>query len=406
MNTEQDTARHGTLVDNIMHFARVLRAAGLPIGPGRILEAVRAVETVGLARREDFYWALHAVFVNRHDQHEVFDQAFRVFWRDPQVMQRMMSLLLPQVKAELEQQGEPLMRRIAEALQPDQRSQTRPPVETEERIDAVMTFSDREILRKKDFEQMSAAELAAAKRALAQLRLPIGEVVTRRFRPDAAGSRADLRATLRAMVRSGGDVITLKFRKPRLRPPPLVVLCDISGSMERYSRMFLHFLHAIANDRDRVHTFLFGTRLTNVTRQLRDKDVDRALAKVAASVKDWSGGTRIGRCLAEFNLRWARRVLGQNAVVLFISDGLDRDAGAGLSREMERLAKSCRRLIWLNPLLRYAGFEPKSLGMRAILPHVDDFKPAHNLESLEDVARVLTETPVRRSRHPVRRIAA
>ncbi|HEX6981071.1 MAG TPA: VWA domain-containing protein [Alphaproteobacteria bacterium] len=406
MNTEPDPARDGTLVDNIMHFARVLRAAGLPIGPGRVIEAVRAVEAVGLARRDDLYWTLHAVFVNRHDQHELFDQAFRVFWRDPQVMQRMMSLLLPQVQPGLDQKGEPLMRRIAEALQPDQRSRTRPPAETEERIDAAMTFSDREILQKKDFEQMSAAELAAAKRALAQLRLPIGEIATRRFRPAAAGSRADLGATLRAMARSGGDVITLKFRKQRLRPPPLVVLCDISGSMERYSRMFLHFLHAIANDRDRVHTFLFGTRLTNITRQLRDKDVDRALAKVAASVEDWSGGTRIGRCLADFNLYWARRVLGQNAVVLFISDGLDRDAGAGLSREVERLAKSCRRLIWLNPLLRYAGFEPKSLGMRAILPHVDDFRPAHNLESLEDVARVLTEAPVRRSGRPVRRIAA
>jgi uncharacterized protein len=168
--------------------------------------------------------------------------------------------------------------------------------------------------------------------------------------------------------------------------------------MERYSRMFLHFLHAIANDRDRVQTFLFGTRLTNITRQLRDKDVDRALAKVAAVVQDWSGGTRIGSCLADFNRHWARRVLAQNAVVLFISDGLDREAGEGLGREMERIAKSCRRLIWLNPLLRYSGFEPKSLGMRAILPHVDDFRPAHNIETLEALARALDDTPARSDR--------
>jgi uncharacterized protein with von Willebrand factor type A (vWA) domain len=162
--------------------------------------------------------------------------------------------------------------------------------------------------------------------------------------------------------------------------------------------MFLHFLHAIANDRDRVQTFLFGTRLTNISRQLRDKDVDRALAKVAAAVQDWSGGTRIGTCLADFNRHWARRVLAQNAVVLFISDGLDRDGGEGLGREMERIAKSSRRLIWLNPLLRYSGFEPKSLGMRAILPHVDDFRPAHNIETLEALARALDDTPSRSDR--------
>jgi uncharacterized protein with von Willebrand factor type A (vWA) domain len=388
-NDDRDSA----LLANVMHFARILRATGLPIGPGRVLEGVRAVEAVGLASKADFYWALHAVFVNRHDQRVLFDQAFRLFWRDPQMAERMMALLLPQAKPDMVQAKPELNRRLAEALQASAPPRPRPPGEIDERIDAAMTFSEREVLQAKDFEQMSAAEMAAAKRMLARLRLPIGEYRTRRFEAHVAGTHADLRATLRATARSGGDVIALRFRQPRLRPPPLVVLCDISGSMERYSRMFLHFLHAIANDRDRVQTFLFGTRLTNITRQLRDKDVDRALAKVAAAVEDWSGGTRIGRCLADFNLHWARRVLAQNAVVLFISDGLDRDAGAGLAQEFERLAKSCRRLIWLNPLLRYAGFEPKSLGMRAILPHVDDFRPAHNIDSLEDVARALGEAP-------------
>lgn len=384
-------AEGGALLANIMHFARILRGAGLPIGPGRVLEAVRAVQSVGLTHRGDFYWTLHAVFVNRHDQHDLFDQAFRLFWRDPQVIERMMALLLPQVKTGNNQKQPQLSRRLAEALLADAPPRPRPPQEAEERMDAAMSFSESEILQRKDFEQMSAAEIHEAKHLLAQLRLPIGEVATRRFQPHPAGARTDLRATLRATARSGGDVIALRFRERRLRPPPLVVLCDISGSMERYTRMLLHFLHAISNDRDRVQTFLFGTRLTNITRQLRDKDVDRALTKVAAAVEDWSGGTRIGRCLADFNLHWARRVLGQNAVVLFISDGLDRDAGAGLAREVERIAKSCRRLIWLNPLLRYAGFEPKSLGMRAILPHVDDFRPAHNIESLRDLVRTLAE---------------
>jgi uncharacterized protein len=383
--------RDSALLANVMHFARILRATGLPIGPGRVLEAVRAVQAVGLASKADFYWTLHAVFVNRHDQRDLFDQAFRMFWRDPQMAERMMSFLLPQAKPDMVQARPELNRRLAEALQASAPPRPHPADDMEERIDAAMTFSEREVLQGKDFEQMSSAEMAAAKRMLARLRLPIGEYPTRRFEAHVAGTRADLRATLRATARSGGDVIALRFRQRRLRPPPLVVLCDISGSMERYSRMFLHFLHAIANDRDRVQTFLFGTRLTNITRQLRDKDVDRALAKVAAAVEDWSGGTRIGRCLADFNLHWARRVLAQNAVVLFISDGLDRDAGAGLAPEFERLSKSCRRLIWLNPLLRYAGFEPKSLGMRAILPHVDDFRPAHNIDSLEDVARALGE---------------
>lgn len=395
----------GALAANVMHFARLLRAAGLPIGPGRVIEGMRALEAVGIANRTDFYWALHAVFVNRHDQHGLFDEAFRLFWRDPQVVERAMAMLLPQAKVEAKDQTR-LTRRLAEALQADRPPSPRPPDEHEEHLDMALTMSEREVLQTKDFEQMSAAEFAEAKRALASLRLPLRELPTRRFRPDPQGARADLRATLRAAARSGGAFVTLRFRRRRLRPPPLVVLCDISGSMERYARMFLHFLHAIANDRDRVHTFVFGTRLTNITRQLRDKDVDRALAKVGAAVADWSGGTRIGQCLAEFNLRWARRVLGQNAVVLFISDGLDRDAGEGLEREVERLAMSCRRLIWLNPLLRYAGFEPKSLGMRAILPHVDDFRPAHNLASLKDIAQVLSAPVPARGRPRQARIAA
>jgi uncharacterized protein len=393
-----DAIHESALVANIMHFARILRTTGLPIGPGRVIEAVRAVEAVGVTNKTDFYWTLHAVFVNRHDQREMFDQAFRIFWRDPELAERMMAMLLPQARQDAAQPRQEMSRRLAEALQADAPPRPRPNDEAEERIDAAMTVSDREILQTKDFEQMSASEIAAAKRMLTRLRLPIGEYPTRRFAPHVSGTRADLRATLRATARSGGDVIALRFRQRRLRPPPLVVLCDISGSMERYSRMFLHFLHAIANDRDRVQTFLFGTRLTNITRQLRDKDVDRALAKVAAVVQDWSGGTRIGSCLADFNRHWARRVLAQNAVVLFISDGLDREAGEGLGREMERIAKSCRRLIWLNPLLRYSGFEPKSLGMRAILPHVDDFRPAHNIETLEALARALDDTPARSDR--------
>jgi uncharacterized protein with von Willebrand factor type A (vWA) domain len=392
-------ASGGRIPDNIMHFARTLRAAGLPVGPGTVLEAIRAVSALGMSSRTDFYWALHAVFVNRRDQRELFDQAFHIFWRNPKILERMMALMLPQMDMESDpNMGDALAPRIAEALAPGSDDRPKPREEEELEFDAAMTWSQQEVLRTKDFEKMTNDEVALARAAIRRLRLPIMEVPTRRFRSNPTGARADMRATLRAALRSGGDTIPLKYKKRQMRRPPLIVLCDISGSMERYSRMLLHFLHAITNDRDRVHTFLFGTRLNNVTRYLRYKDIDVALAKIADGVEDWSGGTRIGHCLRDFNQNWSRRVLGQGAVVLLITDGLDRDAGVGLTAEIDRLHRSCRRLIWTNPLLRYDGFEPKSLGIRAILPHVDDFRPVHNLESLVQLADILSEPATRR--HP------
>ncbi|HXZ03106.1 MAG TPA: VWA domain-containing protein [Stellaceae bacterium] len=383
----------GRLLANIMYFARTLRAAGLPIGPGKVLAAVEAVRAVGIADRGDFYWTLHAVFVNRRDQRELFDQAFHIFWRNPELLEKMMALMLPVLRAA--EPGEEMSRRLAEALHAGAGTGEERSRETEIEVDAAMTFSEREMLRKTDFEKMSNAEVAQAKAAIRRMVLPLADVPTRRFAPDPRGDRTDMRATLRAQLRSS-DLLSLKRKRRRRRPPPLVVLCDISGSMSRYSRLFLHFMHAVTNDRDRVHTFLFGTRLTNITRFLRAKDVDVALDRVVDAVEDWSGGTRIGQCLAEFNRRWSRRVLGQGAVVLLITDGLDRDAGVGIGREMDRLHKSSRRLIWLNPLLRYEGFAPKSLGMKAILPHVDEFRPVHSLESLEELVVALTRPGPRR----------
>ena len=380
----------GRLAENIMHFARVLRAAGLPIGPDRVIDALRALEAAGIARREDFYWTLAAVFLSKREQQELFDQAFHIFWRDPQMLERIMSLLLPQSHGQAGQDDTPAAsKRLAEALQ-SKRGQAQDDQQQQEiEIDASFTFSPSELLQHADFETMSGAELAQAKKLIARLRLPIPEAQTRRFRPDARGARIDLPATLRASLRGGAQIIALKRRSRVTRHPPLVVLCDISGSMSRYSRMFLHFLHAITNDRDRVHTLVFGTRLTNITRHLRNRDVDIAMNRVAAAIQDWAGGTRIGICLEEFNRKWSRRLLGQNAVVLLISDGLDRDVGEGLGAEMERLHKSCRKLVWLNPLLRYEGFQPRPSGVRAMLPHVDAFMPVHNIDSLVDLAREL-----------------
>ena len=380
------------LAPNIMHFGRVLRAAGLPIGPGKIIDATQAVMAVGIQSRSDFYWALHAVFVNRRDQHVLFDQAFHIFWKDPKLLERMMGVLLPSVDGDEEPMPEEQpLRRLQEALAQQQEKEGQSDEEQEQEIelDAAMTVSERELLQTMDFEEMSADEIQAAKVAISQMRLPVTEIPTRRFQPSARQARVDMRATMRAALRSGGDSIPLKHRKRRTRPPPLVILCDISGSMSRYTRMFLHFMHAVTNDRDRVHTFLFGTRLTNVTRYLRNKDIDHAIQQVTDAVEDWSGGTRIGESLSDFNRFWSRRVLGQGAIVILISDGLDRDAGRGLHMEIERLHKSCRRLIWLNPLLRFDGFRPKSQGIQAILPSVDEFRPVHNLSSLEDLIGAL-----------------
>ncbi|MEQ9491240.1 MAG: VWA domain-containing protein [Alphaproteobacteria bacterium] len=375
-----------------MHFGRVLRSAGLPVGPGAVLDAIDAIAAAGVASRKDFYWTLHAVFVNRRDEREIFDQAFHIFWRNPDILERMIGMLLPSFRGdEPPEKQDDLSQRVADALAGDKPGSTQAAEQQEEEMefDATLTFSTQDVLSEKDFESMSADELEQARSAIRKLTLPLRDVPTRRFKPDLSGRRADMRATLRSVAKFGGDIIELKRRSRRKRPPPLVVLCDISGSMDRYSRMLLHFLHALTNDRDRVHSFLFGTRLTNITRHLRDKDPDAALNKVSEDVKDWAGGTRIGQALHRFNRDWSRRVLGQGAVVLLITDGLDRDGAAGIEVEMERIQKSCRRLIWLNPLLRYDKYEPRATGAKAMIPHVDDFRPVHNLESLAQLAQAL-----------------
>jgi uncharacterized protein with von Willebrand factor type A (vWA) domain len=380
----------GAFAENIVHFVRLLRASGLRLGPGKAIDAVRAVEAAGIRRRDDLYWTLFSVLVNRRDQRELFDQAFHIFWRDPKILERMMSLLLPEAEGTAEPKKSATSQRLRQALLPG-RGESKPAGEPKEvEIDATLTFSADELLQRKDFAEMSAEELEQAKKALARIEWPFRPQRVRRLKPDDRGHRIDLRASLQASMRTGGAIIPLKRKSPAQRPPPLVVLCDISGSMSQYSRMFLHFMHALTNDRARVHSFLFGTRLTNISRLLRQRDVDKALAAVSEKVPDWSGGTRIGATLEEFNRLWSRRVLGQGAIVLLLTDGLDREGGKGLAREIERLHKSCRRLIWLNPLLRWDGFEPKAAGIRAILPQVDDFRPVHNLSSIADLAAALS----------------
>ncbi|MCC6194101.1 MAG: VWA domain-containing protein [Burkholderiales bacterium] len=386
----------GRLAENVLHFVRLLRAAGLPVGPAKVIDAIAAVEAVGVQNRTDFREALAAVLVSRHEHLALFEQAFDIFWKNPRLLEKMVAAQLPRVLGRVgeETAADNLPARLAQAMLPPKPPQPKHE-EDEVEVDAALSFSPREVLQKKDFATMTADELSEVKATLARLKLPVPERPQRRTRASARGTRIDLRATMRGMTGAAGAIAPLAFRARVRRPPPLVVLCDISGSMDRYARMLLHFLHAITNDRHRVSTLVFGTRLTNVTRHLAHRDVDVALAKVAASVDDWAGGTRIGTCLEEFNRRWSRRLLGQNAVVLLISDGLDADAGEGLAFEVERLAKSSARLVWLNPLLRYAGFEARPAGIRAILPYVDDFLPVHNVASLRDLAAALDPGRVR-----------
>lgn len=388
----------GKLAHNIAHFARALRKAGLPIGPGRTLDAVKAVAAAGFDRREDFYFTLQAIFVSRPEERSTFAQVFRLFWRDPRYLEHMMSLMLPQVRGVQEDRiAEAAEKRAAEALLDGQL----PPAPKDDReadqidIDASATMSSGERLKTLDFEQMSAEEIAAAKRMLAKLSLPVQPLKTRRSAPSSLIARIDARRTLREAMRHGGEIATLAHKSPVTRWPNLIVLCDISGSMADYSRMVLHFVHAVANRKGqgwaKVHAFTFGTRLTNITRHLRARDVDAALKAAGAEAHDWSGGTRIGQSLHAFNRDWSRRVLGQGAVVLLITDGLDRDDTSLLAKETERLHLSCRRLIWLNPLLRWTGFAPKAAGIRAILPHVDSFRAGHSIASLEALGKAISE---------------
>jgi uncharacterized protein len=391
-NANQNTPPpSGKLAGNIMHFARVLREAGLPIGPGAVLDALDAAQVGTMRERDDFYWTLHAIFVKKREHRELFEQAFHVFWKKPKMLEQLMQLMYHQISRKTEDKPKKAgFRRLAESMfDKSQTKNVRQEKNDTLEIDATFTASADEVLRAKDFEQMTVAEQAQAKSAIAKLRTHRSEIQTRRFHPSVAGHRIDMRRTMRESLRAGGQLTQLARKERTWREPPLVVLCDISGSCSNYSRMFLQFLHALSNDRERVTVFLFGTRLTNVTRDLQRRDVDEAIAKVSTSVKDWSGGTRIGTALHEFNFKWARRVLAQQAHVLIMTDGLDREDVGVLETEMQRLRRSAKRIVWLNPLLRFDGFEAKANGIRAMMPYVDEFRPVHSLNSLEDLATTL-----------------
>ncbi|MFT7776318.1 vWA domain-containing protein [Roseateles sp.] len=385
------------LAENVLHFGRVLRTAGLPVGTDRLMLATRALEVGGLASRADFKASLATCLVDRPEHRPLFEQAFHVFWRDPDLLSRIMALLLPQAQAQAAAPPPPENRRLADALfppRPAAPSRTEQ-VDVEARLDA----GDHELLQRRDFDTMSTAEWNAARRALAALQPGLARRLARRHEPAPRG-RIDWRATLRAEARHAPAPPQREHACSRATP--LVLLADISGSMGRYSRVLLQLAHGLLNpgpglrERPVVEAFVFGTRLTRITRQLQGRDPDAALAAAASVVPDWAGGTRISHSLHVFNRDWARRVLGSGtATVLLVTDGLERSpdgdapCSPGLAREAERLRLSCRELLWLNPLLRFDGFEPRAAGVQALLPQVSRHLPVHNLDSIGRLLDVL-----------------
>jgi uncharacterized protein len=382
--------------ENITHFARVLRTAGIPVGPDRVLAALDALDAVGLDRREDVHAALGAVMIDRHEQQPIFDAAFATFWRDPHLLEQMMALLLPKIQGRGSRERQ-RPNRLAEALAPPRVvPEPKPAADKDDEIevDTTFTLSDRERLQTTDFESMTAAEFELAKRIAEELPLPLAPVRRRRHEASPRG-HIDLRATMLAMARQPSTLVP-RFSEPRTELPALVVLLDVSGSMDRYARLMLHYLHGLTRRYLKVSTLTFGTRLTNITRALRNRDPDVALAMAGTQVQDWKGGTRIAACLDDFNRHWARRLLGANAAVLLVSDGLDTDEHGDLTRAARQLRLFAHQIVWLNPLLRFDRFEPRAAGIRALLPNVDRFLPVHNLASLSDLAMALRKPAGRR----------
>ncbi|MFT4717301.1 MAG: hypothetical protein ACI8YI_001803 [Paracoccaceae bacterium] len=388
-------ADEGRLVDNIVHFTRALRKSGVQVGTSQVKTAISAVHSAGFSNKVDFYYTLRATLITRPEHLTVFHQVFSMFWRDPEYLERMIHMLSPLLRREDDAQMKKKAgnRRAVDALTDQSKGPPDRPVKEELQTDARLSWSQNEVLRHMDFEQMSAAEAAEAALAINRLTLPVDPIRTRRFKTARQGSRPDIRATLSAAARRGGEIDRLKRKTPRYRAPKLVALLDISGSMSAYSRMLLHLLHGISGSPSgtwqSVNAFTFGTQLTNITNALQTKDVDETLAKVGQMSPDWQGGTRIGEAMFRFNRDWSRRVLGQGTVVLLITDGLERGDVSVLNTEIGRLSRSCRTLIWLNPLLRWEEFAPKAAGIKAILPSVDHFISCHSVDSLSELVTIL-----------------
>jgi hypothetical protein len=381
--TEPDS---GKLLHNLVLFGRLLRALGLDVNPGRVIDLAQALAYVQIGRKPDFYYTARSLLVHRREDLSLFDHAFELFWRKPgdgsipfnlfgqtyEAQERLPIVTAPPLEEPMESPN---------GGEVDEEGEERQQV-----IEVTRTYSQQEVLRNKEFGELTQDEMQAVKRFMAHMIWELGQRRTRRQRP-GQGPRFDLRRSLRRNLRYGGEQLEWPRRQAKSKPRPLIIVADISGSMERYTRLLLHFIYGLAKGlTQQVEAFVFSTRLTRITRQVRGRELDLALREVSQSVHDWAGGTRIGDSLKAFNFDWGRRVLGRGAIVLLISDGWDRGEPALLTAELGRLQRSTHRLIWLNPLLGSERYEPLTRGMQAALPFIDDFLPVHNLASLEDLA--------------------
>lgn len=390
-----------------MVFARFLRQAGCEIGTGEILSAVEAASFVGVHHRDDFREAMRSTLIINHKLIPLFDQLFEIYWRNPNRLENVSDILRKLSESRLAQAELDSMKRADRQLRVNEIDSFKSSQENgDERDDDERTpydlfmYSREEILRAKNFESYSEEELSEAKELLKRYRWSFGEKRLRRLTPGHRRYRLNMRGTIRKNIFPTQDFVRLAWRQRKKKPRPLVVLLDVSGSMENYTRILLHFITVVAGINRRLEAFTFGTRLTRITHYLRQKDTDAAAELVSRAVEDWSGGTRIGEAVEQFNLLWARRVLGGGAVVLIISDGWDTGNLDTLSNEIDRLHRSVHRLIWLNPNLGYEGYEPLTQGIQVIAPHIDQFLPIHNLQSLIDLGRVLADLSRSRSMTP------
>lgn len=377
----------GNLLHNLVLFGRLLRRLGIDVNPSRMIDLVHALDYINIANRSDFYHTSRTLLVHQKDQLPLFDRAFDLFWRKHSDSFFEVDLF-GGFKKEREPELELIQQAVEEAIQ-DQSQEDQPEESLQELVEIVQTYSDREQLHEKDFGSLTEEEINQVRQFMSEMVWQLGHRRTRRFHPGHS-VRLDLRRLVRRNLRYGGEFLELPTQKQKTKPRPLIVIADVSGSMQNYTRLLLYFLYSIMESlSQRVEAFVFSTRLSRITNELHDREIDRALEQVAQSVPDWSGGTRIGEALKRFNFLWARRVLGNGAIVILISDGWDRGDPELLSREMARLQRSCYRLIWLNPLLGSPRYEPLTRGMQAALPYVDDFLPVHNLASLDDLAHHL-----------------
>ena len=375
--------RGGKLTHNLILFGRVCRALGMNVTPNRMMDVARALAHIQLGRKQDFYYTLRTHLVTHPKEFAYFDEAFDIFWRRPSEGFTTLNL---------QSLGEERRKKKTQFLPPLESSPSENGSDSKELdpalIALVPTYSRRERLSHKDFAEMSAEELEMAKRVISKMPDSLGMRRTRRF-INGKGRQINMRRLMKDVIRKYGDVTQLPTHRRKEKPRPVVLLCDISGSMERYTRVLLHFMHTLAGSLFQVESFVYSTDITRITRQIRQKNVDDALEDVGQAVLQWGGGTMTGECMHRFNWVWSRRVLGRGAVVMVITDGWDRGDIPLLHREMERLRHSCRRLIWLNPLLDVPEYEPLTRGAQALLPYVHDFLPITNLANLEAIVKAL-----------------